>query len=169
MQGFAIQPLTAHFKRETFSCGITALDRYLKQQAGQDARKLVAAPFILVEVETNTIAGFYTLSATSIQLSELPATLAHKLPKYPLLPATLLGRLAVDLRYRGKGLGELLLMDALHRSLRMSHEIASMAVVVEAKDKEACEFYLRYHFIPLSQSPYKLFLTMTTIQHLFED
>jgi predicted N-acetyltransferase YhbS len=93
--------------------------------------------------------------------------LAKKLPRYPQLPVTLLGRLAVDQSRRGKGLGEFLLLDALHRSLEAAAEIAAMAVIVDAKNKGAAAFYERYSFIPLQQQPARLFLPMNTVAELF--
>jgi predicted GNAT family N-acyltransferase len=113
------------------------------------------------------IAGYYTLSAYGIQLSELPEAIKRKLPRYPLLPATLLGRLAVDISCRGRHLGRLLLMDALHRSWRNTSQIASVGVVVEALDESGRTFYLHHEFMPLADHPDKLFLGMTTIEKAF--
>lgn len=165
--GYFVEPLGPHHDRQSFACGVAALDQYLKHQAGQDARKLVAAPFVLLHADSGTVAGFYTLSSTGLRLAELPVDIARKLPKYPIIPATLLGRLAVDLRRRGRGLGEILLLDALRRSYQQSHEIAAMAVVVAAKDEPARAFYLKYRFIPLPDRPDRLFLPMKTIGALF--
>src|SRR5712672_1602098 len=103
----------------------------------------MAAPFVLV-LEDGTIAGYYTLSSTSVQISELPEQTVRKLPRYPLVPATLLGRLAIDRRHQGKGYGRFLLADALFRSVRS--EIASFAVIVDAKDENARRFYERESF-----------------------
>ncbi len=163
---YLIEPLLKH-DRAAFCCGVEPLDRYFRQQAKQDARKYVAAPFVLVEKHSGIVAGYYTLSATSINTGELPIEIAKKLPKYPLLPATLLGRLAVDRNYRGKKLGEMLLMDALYRSLQ--NEIASTSVVVEAKDDLARSFYEHYNFIRFPNHPWRLFLPMTVIAELFKD
>jgi len=112
------------------------------------------------------VAGYYTLSQTGINMVELPTEITKKLPKYPVAPATLLGRLAVDRNYQGKGLGEILLMDALHRSSR--NEIASIAMVVDAKDDNARSFYEHYQFIRFPDYPNRLFLPMTTIAKMFE-
>ena len=112
----SIEALSRRHKRDNFDCGIDALDRYLKKQANQDIRRRIAASFVAV-TEKNVIVGYYTLSAFSINLPGLPADQIKKLPRYPVVPATLLGRLAVDLGYRGRRLGEFLLMDALARSL----------------------------------------------------
>lgn len=159
-----IEPLSQHHIRTDFSCGVPALDRYFRTQAGQDARKHVAAPFVMILADT-TIAGFYTLSATAVAAPELPAETIRKLPRYPLIPATLLGRLAVDLRQRGKGYGRFMLADALFRSCRS--EIASFAVIVEAKDEAARGFYLRESFLPFPDHPLRLFLPMADIAALF--
>lgn len=159
-----IEPLGSQHGRAEFSCGVPALDRYVRSQAGQDARKRVAAPFVLLSPE-GTIAGYYTLSAFSIRLAELPAEMARKLPRYPVVPATLLGRLAVDLRYRGRGYGRLLLADALFRSVRS--DIASFAIVVDAKDDDARRFYERESFLPFPDYPLKLFRPLADIAELF--
>lgn len=163
---YLIEPLGTHHNRAAFSCGVEPLDVYFKRQAGQDARKRVAAPFVLLDQSSGAIAGYYTLSAISINTVELPTEVAKKLPKYPMVPATLLGRLAVDKNYQGKKLGEILLMDALHRSLRS--EIASMAVVVDAKDEQAHSFYEHYQFIRFPDYSHRLFLAMETIAKMFE-
>lgn len=125
----------------------------------------MAAPFVLL-LPDGTIAGYYTLSSTSVQLAELPAQTMRKLPRYPLVPATLLGRLAVDRRQQGKGYGRFLLADALYRSARS--EIASFAVIVDAKDDSARRFYERESFLPLPDQPMRLFRPMVDIRRLFE-
>ena len=165
--GYSIEPLHEHHDRASFSCGVEPLDRYLKQQAGQDARKHVAAPFLLIHHESGAVAGFYTLASTTIVPGQLPPELARKLPRYPLIPATLLGRLAVDAQHRSRGLGEFLLLDALSRSAKTTSQVASFAVVVDAKDESARKFYLRYQFIPFADQQNQLFLPMTTIAKLF--
>jgi GNAT superfamily N-acetyltransferase len=160
--------LGKHHNRAAFACGNEILDRYLKEIASQDARRLVAAPFILVETTApRTICGYYTLSSFGIALGELPEEVAKKLPGYPIVPATLLGRLAVDQHYRGKGIGEFLLMDALHRAHAQISQIASVAVVVDAIDEAAVRFYQHFDFIPFPDRPDRLFLPMKTIAALF--
>jgi GNAT superfamily N-acetyltransferase len=124
----------------------------------------MAAPFFLL-LPDGTIAGYYTLSSTSVQLAELPMQTARKLPRYPLVPATLLGRLAVDRRQQGKGYGRFLLADALYRAARS--EIASFAVIVDAKDDGARRFYERESFFPFPGQPMKLFRPMADIRRLF--
>jgi len=162
---YTFEPLTDH-DRSSFSCGVPELDDYLLRQASQDARRKVAATFVMVE-ESRRILGYYTLSAYGVRLAELPTDLARKLPKYPLIPTTLLGRLAVIHQYRGQKLGRLLLMDALNRSWKNSAQVASVGVVAEAIDDPARKFYLHHEFIPLLEQPRKLFIAMRTIQKLF--
>ena len=145
------------------------MDRYLQQQARQDAEKRVAVPFVLVEPPATKVLGYYTLSASVITADALPAELAKKLPRYPQLPVSLLGRLAVDQTRKGKGLGEFLLMDALRRCLDAAAEIAAMAVIVDAKDDGAAAFYARYGFLSLQQQPSRLFLPMKTVADLFPE
>lgn len=166
--GYVVEFLDERHERGSFSCGVEALDRYLKVQAGQDARRQVAVTFVLVERETSSVAGFYTLANTAINVEYLPEDIVRKLPRYPLIPATLLGRLAIDLRHRRKGLGEFLLMDALNNSLKASQQVGSFAVVVDAKDAAARDFYLRYHFIQFAGIPKRLFLPMKTIARMLE-
>jgi GNAT superfamily N-acetyltransferase len=163
-EALRVEALGARHDRSGFESGVAPIDRYFRVQAGQDARKNMAAPFVLI-LPDGGIAGFYTLSATSMHLAELPAPAARKLPRYPLVPATLLGRLAVDRRHRGKGYGRFLLADALFRSLRS--EIASYAVIVDAKDENARRFYERESFLPLPDQPMKLFRPMADIERLF--
>ncbi|MBW4500522.1 MAG: GNAT family N-acetyltransferase [Scytonema hyalinum WJT4-NPBG1] len=162
---YVVEPLDAQHNRSDFECGVEPLDRYLKQQASQDMRRRIAALFVLVDQDIDSIAGYYTLAATAIRLAELPPEITKKLPKYPLVPATLLGRLAVDQRYQGQGVGSFLLMDALRRSF--NSEIASMAVVVDAKDDKARDFYEHHQFIPFPEQSQRLYLPMTTIAKLF--
>jgi GNAT superfamily N-acetyltransferase len=164
-----IEPLAAHHDRSQFSCGNPALDRYLRQQAGQDARRRVAAPFVLAEeADHSIILGYYTLSAFGVDLGDLPAATSRKLPRYPVVPATLLGRLAVDDRCRGRGIGEFLLMDALSRAVAQSATIASAIIVVDAIDDQAGRFYRHFDLIPFPERRDRLFLPMKTAAKLFQ-
>ncbi len=164
---YRVEALGPQHDRSGFSCGNEQLDHYLRVQVGQDARKHVAAPFVLCEGEGNTVFGYYTLSAISVDIGEWPETVARKLPRYPVVPATLLGRLAIDRRFQGQGAGEYLLMDALHRSLRASRQVASLAVIVDAKDERAVAFYRHYEFLPFADQPTRLFLPMSVIEKVF--
>ncbi len=162
---YVVEPFNTQHNRFDFECGVESLDRYLKQQASQDMRRRIAALFVLVDHEIDKIAGYYTLAATAMRLAELPTEISKKLPKYPLVPATLLGRLAVDKRYQQQGIGSFLLMDALQRSF--NSEIASIAVVVDAKDDKAHDFYEHHQFIAFPDQSQRLYLPMITIAKLF--
>ena len=164
-----IEPLDKNHDRATFSCGSAALDRYLQQQARQDAEKRVAAAFVLTQAPALRVIGYYTLSASVVSTDALPASLAKKLPRYPQLPVTLLGRLAVDQGSKGQGTGQFLLMDALRRSLQAAAGIAAMAVIVDAKDDAAEAFYRHFSFLPLQDQPRRLFLPMKTIAGLLDE
>jgi predicted GNAT family N-acyltransferase len=166
LTGITVEPLGRQHDRTAFHCGADALDRYLKQQARQDADKRVAAPFVAVNPPNTRVLGYYTLSASVVTLTDLPDELTRKLPRYPQLPVTLLGRLAVDQSARGQRLGEHLLLDALHRSLTHADEIAAMAVVVDAKDENAAAFYRHYEFIPLQAQPRRLYVPMRVVAQL---
>lgn len=166
LTGITVEPLGRQHDRTAFCCGADALDRYLKQQARQDADKRVAAPFVAVNPPNTRVLGYYTLSASVVTLTDLPDELTRKLPRYPQLPVTLLGRLAVDQSARGQRLGEHLLLDALHRSLTHADEIAAMAVVVDAKDENAAAFYRHYGLIPLQAQPRRLYVPMRVVAQL---
>jgi GNAT superfamily N-acetyltransferase len=163
-ESLRVEPLGSHHDRASFVSGVEPLDRYLRTQASQDARKNMAAPFVLV-LSDGAIGGYYTLSATAVKLADLPDQTARRLPRYPLVPATLLGRLAVDRRFQGKGYGRFLLADALYRVAR--NEIASFAVIVDAKDEAARRFYERESFLPFADQPMKLFRPVADIKQLF--
>ena len=163
-----VEPLGKAHDRQKFSCGYEALDRYLREQASQDARRRVAAPFVLVqESDRKTIIGYYTLSALGIALHDLPDNVIKKLPSYPVVPVTLLGRLAVDQHHRGQGAGEFLLVDALLRAYTQSSQIAAAAVVVDAIDEQAARFYRHFGFAPFPDKPTRLFIPMKTVAELF--
>jgi GNAT superfamily N-acetyltransferase len=168
LTSYRIEPLQKTHERSAFSCGTAALDHYLQQQARQDAEKRVAAPFVLVDPAAPTVLGYYTLSASILNADKLPPDLAKKMPRYAQLPVTLLGRLAIDQRLKGQGMGEFLLLDALHRSLDAAAGIAAMAVVVDAKDEVAASFYRHFNFIALQTEPTKFFLPMKSVALLFE-
>lgn len=162
-----IEPLGKKHDRVVFSCGDDALDTYLKKRASQDAKKKIATTFVMADSQTSAVIGYYTLSATSILLADLPDKTARRLPKYPHVPATLLGRLAIDSRYQGRGYGELLIIDALRRALQATTEVASYAVVVDAINERARSFYEHYEFYAFPDRKLRLFLPMKTIADLF--
>lgn len=164
---YLVEALDKKHERTAFDCGSVALNRYLQQQARQDAEKGVAAPFVLTTPPDRRVLAYYTLSASLVNASELPDDLAKRMPRYPQLPVTLLGRLAVDKSMKGQGVAQFLLMDALRRSLQAAANIAAMAVLVDAKDDAAQAFYQHFSFLPLQQQPRRLFLAMKTVAGLF--
>ena len=159
-----IDLLSVHHDRRGFICGKEPLDRYFQQQVTQDARRHLATPFVMV-MPDRSIGGFYTLSSTALRLVDLAEDIARRLPRYPLIPASLIGRLAIDQRHHGQGWGSFLFLDALYRCSRS--EIASFAVVVDAIDDEARGFYAHHGVLPLPDSPYRLFRRMSDIEALF--
>jgi predicted GNAT family N-acyltransferase len=161
---YKVEPLGTDHDRAAFASGVAALDTYIQRQARQDLERNLAAVFVLTS-DGRTIAGFYTLSAHSIQATALPEELVKRLPRFP-LPVTPLGRMAVSQTLQGQRLGEFLLMDALARAWRGSQQVASWAVVVDAK-AGVRGFYLKHDFAPLPSQPDRLFLTMKTIEKLF--
>jgi GNAT superfamily N-acetyltransferase len=165
---FSIEPLVKHHQIDSFQCENQQLDRYLKLTASQDRKRNIAIPYVAINLENTQIIGYYTLSMTSIDLSELPQAIAKKLPKYPLIGVTLIGRLAVAKNYQGLGWGKLLLMDALYKSLLASQQVASFAVVVDAIDESAVKFYQRFDFQSFPEQPFKLFRTIKNIAQTFE-
>lgn len=166
---YSTEPLNANHIRKNFSCGKSILDDYIKIQARQDIKRKLATCFVLTNEENNVI-GYYTLSNTSIERRILPDEIIKKLPpSYKNLPATLLGRLAVDQNYFGKKLGEFLLIDAMKKSSLVAKvSIGSMALIVDPIDESAIAFYTKYGFILLPDSG-KMFLPMQTIFNLFKE
>lgn len=162
---FRVEPLSDRHDRAAFASGVEPLDQYLRRQAGQDVRRRVASCFVLVAGEDTAAIGYYTLAATSIALTDVPEALAKRLPRYPAVPAILMGRLAIDARHHKRRLGELLLYDAMSRALRS--EIAAYAFVVDAKDDQAAAFYARYRFMPLLKGGRRLFVPMAEVAKLF--
>ena len=153
--------------RSTFVCGNESLDNYIRKQASQELKKKVSTVFVLIDSPNVDIIAYYTLSAYTVDVSSLNESFAKTVPRYPLLPATLLGRLAVSQAYQGKGIGELILVDALQRVLEATTQIASLAVVIEAIDENAVSFYQRYGFRQFKQHPLKLYLPTKSIGENF--
>ncbi len=161
-------PLDLKLNRNDFSCGKDILDNYFYRQASQDVKRKLSACFILIDTQTRFIQGYYTLSSSSIPLEIVPNSFKKKLPKsYLSIPTILLGRLAVDKRFQARGIGKLLLIDALKRSFHTSVSIGAFAVIVDPLDTESEEYYKKYGFVKLPDSG-KMFLPMKTISLLFE-
>ncbi|WP_304350052.1 GNAT family N-acetyltransferase [Comamonas testosteroni] len=158
---FRLAPLNATHDRAAFHSDSEPLNRYLRNQLTQDIRRRVAACFVAL-ADGQRIAGYYTLASASLLLTDLPASTGKKLPRYPTVPAVRMGRLAVDQAFKGQGLGGALLADALDRAARS--EIAAFAMIVDAKNEAAADFYRHHGFIVLPNSPLTLFLPLVTEQ-----
>ena len=156
-----IERLDKHVDTEAFTCGVEALDRYLRQHASQDARRGFAAVYLALGDESR-ILGYYTLSMAGVPIDRVPSNLRSKMPRYPSVPAIRLGRLAVSIEACGHGLGEFLLMDAMQRALQ--NEVAWAAFIVDAKDETARAFYLQYGFLAFTDDPNHLFLPRPTAE-----
>ena len=157
MNRFHIRQFNKSVDRTEFDCGQTNLNDYIQHYAAQDIKRNIARVFIVSPVDNDTtLAGFYTLSAGSISCSELPDSIAKKLPRYP-IPVAILGRLAVDLKFQGQGLGSIILADACQRVANASKTLAVAGIVADAKDS-AAEFYLHFGFISLQSNFNKLLL-----------
>lgn len=152
MSGFRIEPL-ARQDRKGFSCGSALLDRYFREQVTQDIKRRVASCFVALD-DDGRIAGFYTLAATSIAFDKLSVERARKLPRYPVVPGVLLGRLAVSTGFQGQRLGISLVADAILRSTRS--EVMGHLMVVDAKDEAAARFYEHLGFQRLGDEPLRL-------------
>ena len=164
---YHIEPLGDH-DRAAFSCGDASLDRYIREQASQDVKRGLASVFVITaKDDPKQILAYYTLSSRELKLDQLPEEIAKKAGKYGHVGVTLLGRMAVAEKYKGTGLGALTLMNALHKSLLAATDVASLAVLVEAIDSDAANFYRKYGFIELPEDKLKLLLPMKTIAKSF--
>ena len=166
---FRIVLLEKTHDRSAFNSGAEPLDRYFHQQVTQDIRRRMTACFVALhgpQGEDSRIAGFYTLASTSVLLADLPPETGKKLPRYPSVPAVRMGRLAVDERFKGQGLGGALLADALACAARA--DIAAFALVVDARDGTAAKFYRHHGFIVLPDSPLTLFLPLAAVKSNIE-
>jgi len=163
---YHFEPLDpARHDRAGFRCANAALNTYLQQQARKDAERHLAATFVMVdEVTPKCIVGYYTLSNYTVELGELPGELTKRLPRYPRLPATLIGRLARDVQFPRTG--EFLLADALSRAYAQTKFSGSIAIVAEAKDENALGYYRRYGFLQLGKEPTRVYLPMGIVHHL---
>ena len=168
-----IAPLAKQSAIAQFPCGQPVLDAYLMRYASQDVRRNVARVFVATATGKGgsgsnaaaPVAGFYTLSAASVQCTELPVALAKKLPRYP-LPVAMLGRLAVSTDFQGQGVGSVLLVDACKKVLKAEAVLAVAGLVVDAKDEAAARFYRHFGFEPLVSSSQRLFLPMQSLRRL---
>ena len=152
----AIEPLGKH-DRATFSCDVTALDDWFRLRAGQDEKRNVARVFVAIDDQLG-IVGFYSLSSFTLSIADLPPEQAKRLPRYDVVAAALIGRLARDERVRGEGVGAVLLADAVRRVIGAARSLAVFAIVVEATDEKAASFYPDFGFAPFPNRPFRLFM-----------
>jgi GNAT superfamily N-acetyltransferase len=155
---FRVELLGTAHRRDDFACGVEALDRYLVQQATQDVRRRVSTCYVAVEAASGKVAGYYTLAAGGVALTDLPPALSKRLPRYPSVPVARVGRLAVDQSFHGQKLGGALLADAAVRATRS--EVAVFALVVDAKDEAAEAFYLHHGFEPFDGRARQLIVSL---------
>lgn len=158
---FRVVPFNPFLDRNTFICGAEVLDCYFREQLAQDIRRRVTACFVALSSD-DRVAGYYTLASSSVFLGDLPEKTKKKLPRYPSVPVVRMGRLAVDLTFKGQGLGGALIADALKRVI--NSEIAAYALVVDAKDNKAADFYRHHGFIMTARDDLTLFLPLATVQ-----
>jgi predicted GNAT family N-acyltransferase len=149
------------YNRASFSCGVPALDSYLKERARLDVKRGLCAVHILAE--DTTIMGFYTLSAFTLQLQNLPPAIAKKYPSNMLLPCWLIGRLAVDAKFQKQNFGQLLLADALHNIKTLAEKAGGYCVIVDAKNEGVKPFYEKYGFRPVINDELRLYLPLSSI------
>ena len=164
MAQFVVEPLTDAHDRASFTCGTEALDRYFHQQINQDIRRNLAKCFVGIEIASGNVAGYFTLTSTGLVVGALPDAITRKLPRYPVVPAALIGRLAVASNYQGKGLGASLIADAIQRI--DASFLGVFAIVVDAKNDAARAFYERHSFEQLPGHAARLFLSLATAKTL---
>jgi GNAT superfamily N-acetyltransferase len=164
MMQYRIRAFDANVEKNGFCCGQQTLDEYIRRYASQDVRRNVARVFVATPVNSNTLAGYFTLSAGSVNCSELPPELARKLPSYP-IPVALVGRLAVDRSFQGKGLGSILLADACQKVAQASAVLAVAGIIVDAKEASSAAFYRHFGFSALSGQLQRLFLPAAAFSH----
>lgn len=155
---FRLEVLSPSHARDDFSCGVEALNHYLARQATQDVRRRASACFVAVDASSGKVAGYYTLAAAGVPLTDLPESLTKRLPRYPSVPVARVGRLAVDLAFHGQKLGGALLADAAVRALRS--DVAVFALVVDAKDDAAEAFYRHHGFQSFGTQARQLILSL---------
>jgi GNAT superfamily N-acetyltransferase len=165
---FRLDPLGTDHDRAGFDCGVESLNLYLKTQASQDMRRKANAVFVLAPVDSlSRIAGYFTLCAYGLAPGTIPEPARKHIPRYPMVSATLLGRLAVSAEFQGKGLGSVLLAKALEKTYASAAQVGSSMVVVDAIDARAAKFYSAHGFIALPESM-RLVLPMRTIAGIIE-
>lgn len=159
MTRFVSEALGKH-DRSTFASGNQRIDDYFRHTVSQDIKRNYAACYVLVERASATVAGFYTLSSHSIALTELSPDWAKRLPRYPSVPAVLIGWLGRDQRFGGQGIGSMLLYDAIARLV--ASPIGVHAICADAIDAAAVAFYRAHQFQPFLSRPHSFYLPIKT-------
>jgi ribosomal protein S18 acetylase RimI-like enzyme len=157
--------LSREHDRAGFDCGVPELNAFLKSTARQHGDKGISRTFVLTGRGGNAIMGFFTLTLCEVRAEKLPAGYAKRYPRHG-LPAVRLARLAVARKHQGKGYGELLLAEALHRTVSIAEHAGVIGLFVDAKNDSARSFYERYGFAALPQQPLHLFLPIETLRML---
>lgn len=165
--GIGFEPLGQQHDRTRFACGEAELDDWFRRRAGQDQRRNIARVFVAVDPALGVV-GFYSLSFFKLEVGDLPEEIARKLPRYDGIPAALIGRLARDNRVRSKGVGELLVADAVRRILNAAQSLAVFAIVVDAKDERAATFYERFGFSRFPLRTNRLFMLAASAMKALE-
>jgi GNAT superfamily N-acetyltransferase len=159
MSRFVSEALGAH-DRGAFSSGNERIDHYFRHLVTQDIKRRYAVCHVLIDQANGAVAGFHTLSSYTVALADLPIELARKLPRYPTVPAVLIGWMGRDLAFRGQHIGALLLADVIRR-LALA-PVGAHALCADAIDPAAEAFYLAHQFQPLGPRPGRVFLPMKT-------
>lgn len=163
MNDWSVERLNRSHQRDDFCCGKESLDTFLRLLVSQYERRRLGRTFVAVRPQEKRVHGYYTLASGSVSFQDFPVAIAKRLPHHP-VPVVLLARLAVDQTVQGAGLGELLLLDALRRCLKLSDELGVHAVEVQAVDVGAKGFYQRFGFVPLEDDDLHLYLPTWTIE-----
>ena len=161
---FQLEALESRHDRSTFASGEPQLDLYFKTQVTQDIRRRIANCFVAIEVANSQIAAYYTIASASIHTAELPSDIAKRLPRYPTMPAVRIGSLAVNIHHQGRGLGKAMLADAALKAMNAAP--ASYALLVDAKDQQAGNFYKHHGFMQLGSLANILYLPLATAEKL---
>ena len=158
-------PFESSLDRSQFDCGRPEMDRWFREVAGQQERSGAARTTLAVDEKDACIAGYFTLVAYRLEPAEVLADMGRK-RRYP-VPAVLIARLAVDLRYQGKGVGKIILFTALERVAETSKALGFEMVVVDAIDEDAVCFYLKHGFRRFADHSLKLFMTIKDLRATF--
>jgi GNAT superfamily N-acetyltransferase len=162
-----IELLGKHHERDRFDCGSEPLNKFIKQTARQHIQKGISRTFVLIDIEEPTvIIGFFTLTLCEVCVEKLPSRFSKKYPSQ--VPGVKLARLAVDKVYQRQGIGEVLMIEAMLRAKLVAENAGGIGLFVDAKDEFARDYYKRYGFVDLEETPLELFLPLSTILQIIE-